>query len=240
VSVLGIIRQVLRTYRREWRILLGASFIVFALINAVELAVPHPDGDHISTSRVIVATGLAVGSLAFTSFEEAFYEGVVASAVNEVRTGNPRPSLRVVASSVPYLVLIGLNLVIALATGGGLLLLIVPGVVASTYISLSPALAKIEHLGVRAALARSVQLARGHFWKLLVIVWGFYLFSEAATDAIDRALHGIGVEYVAKTVADALIAPFYGLALVLCVYALIEPRPSGAPDRRRAAGARGS
>ena len=234
---MSITRQVLYAYRQQWRILLAASFVVFALLNAVELLVPDVEADHVTASKLAAAIALGGGSLAVSSFEEAFYEGVVASAANEWRSGDPRPNLSVVARSVPYLVLIALNLVIALVTGLGLLLLVVPGVVLSTYIGLSPAAAKIEHLGVRAALRRSCELVRGHLWQLMVLLWGFYLASQVATSALDEALHGIVFEYLAKTTAEALIAPFYALALVLATYELID---GPAARTRRPAGARGS
>ncbi len=235
MTLLGMSRAVLAAYRREWRILLLASFLVFGTLNALELALPDLNYDHLNAKRVLVALSLGAGSFAVSSFEEAFYEGVVASAAVEWRSGNRRPGLMSVARSVPYLVLTALNLVIALVTGLGLLFFVVPGVVLSTYIGLAPAAAKIEHLHTRAALRRSVELVRGHFWTIMVLLWGVYLVSEIATGVIDELLHGIVIEYVAKTTAEALLAPFYGLAAVLSAFTIIEsrdrrPQPADAPD----------
>lgn len=224
MTVLSISLGVVDAYRRHWQLLLGAAVLLFLPLNAFELLVPEIEADHLDAKRIIVALSLSAGSLAVSAFEEAFYEGITATAAEEWRSGVRRPSLIRVARSVPYLVLIVLNLVIALVTGVGLLLLVVPGVVLSTYVGLAPALAKMEHLGAGGALRRSVELVRGHFWTILVLLWGVYLASELATSLLDKALENVAAEFLAKTVAESLIAPFYGLAAVLAAYELIGGR----------------
>jgi hypothetical protein len=234
MSPLAIFRDVLAAYRRHWRILLGAAFLLFGAFNAFELLVPEVESDHLGAQVLIEAIFLGAGSFAISSYEEAFFEGVVASAAAEWRMGRPRPSLLTVARSVPYLVLIAVNAVIAVGTSLGLLLLIVPGVLFGTYTALAPALTKIEHLGVRAALRRSFQLVNGNLWSVFVLIWGVYLATEAATAGLDQLLHGVGLEYLTTTAAEALLAPLYGLAAVLVTYDLIArrastPPPGGAP-----------
>jgi hypothetical protein len=229
MSPLAIFREVLAAYRRHWRVLLGAAFVLFGAFNALELIVPEVEVDHLKAEVLIEAVLLSAGSFAISSYEEAFYEGVVASAAAEWRLGRPRPSLVSVARSVPYLVLIAVNAVIAAGTAVGLLLLIVPGALFGTYTALAPALAKIEHLGVRASLRRSVQLVNGNFWPVFVLIWGVYLATEAATSGLDQLLHGVGLEYLTKTTAEALLAPLYALSAVLAAYELIEQRASTPP-----------
>lgn len=231
---LAIFREVLAAYRRHWRVLLGAAFVLFGVFNALELLVPEIEVDHFETRAVLTALALGAVAFAISSFEEAFYEGVVASAAAEWRMGRARPSLIVVARLVPYLALTAVNLVVAVGSGLGLLALVVPGALFGTYTALAPALVKIEHLGVRPALRRSIQLVNGNFWAVFVLIWGVYLATEAATSALDSVLHGTAVEYIGKTFAEALLAPLYGLAAVLAAYDLIErrertPPPDDAP-----------
>ncbi len=57
-----------------------------------------------------------------------------------------------------------------------------PGILAFVYLGLAAPVVEIEHRGVRAALARSVRLVRGHFWLVLAVL----LPIEIASDAIDR------------------------------------------------------
>lgn len=234
MSPLAILRDVLRAYRRHWRVLLGAAFLTFGLVNLLELLIPDLEFDRLTTFRALEALGLAAGAFAVTSFQEAFYEGVVATTLGQARSGGGQPRLRAVARSVPYAPLIAVNLVVAFGSAFGLLLLVVPGFVFGTYVGLAPALVEIEKLGVRGSLRRSFQLVRGHFWAVLVLLWGVYFLTEAATSALDHLLHGLVFEYLAKTTAEAVIAPVYGLAAVLAAYKLIElragtPRPAGGP-----------
>lgn len=227
---LAIFREVLAAYRRHWRVLLGAALVLFAAFNLLELLVPGIQLDHLDARGVLVAVPLAAGAFGVSSFEEAFYEGVVAAAAAEWRTGRPRPSLVTVTRSVPYLPLVAVNLLTAAGTSVGLLFFAVPGFVFGTYTALAPALVKIEHLGVRAALLRSLELVRGSFWAVAILIWGVYLATEAATSGLDALLHGVLPEYVAQTAAETLLAPLYGLAAVLAAHDLIErgrTRPPG-------------
>src|SRR3954447_8359442 len=175
---LAIFIEVLRAYRRHWRVLLGAAFLTFGLLNLLELLIPELEFEHLSTFRVLEALGLAAGAFAVPGFRGAFYEGVVATPLGQAREGRPPPKLRTVARSVPYLPLIAVNLVVALGSAVGLLLLIVPGFVFGTYAGLAPALVEMEDLRPRAALRRSFQLVRGHFWAVLVLLWGVYFLTE--------------------------------------------------------------
>jgi putative Ca2+/H+ antiporter (TMEM165/GDT1 family) len=236
MSPLAIFREVLAAYRREWRVLLGAAFLTFAAVNLLERLTPELEADRLTTHAVVEALGLGAAGFAISSFQEAFYEGVVATTVSEWRAGGHRPSLITVARSVRYLPLIAVNIVVALGSAIGLLALLVPGFVFGTYVALAPALVEIETLGVRDSLRRSFELVRGSFWPVFVLIWGAYFATEAATAGLDALLHGLGSEYIATTTAEALIAPFYGLAAVFAAYALIErrvggtPPPAGEPD----------
>jgi hypothetical protein len=226
---LAIFRDVLTAYRRHWRVLLGAAFVTFGIVNLLELLVPEVETDRLTTHAVLEALGLGAAGFAISSFQEAFYEGVVATTAGEWRAGRDRPSLIVVARTVRYLPLIAVNIVVALGSAVGLLLLVVPGFAFGTYVGLAPALVEIEQLGARDALRRSFELVRGSFWAVLVLLWGAYFATEAATSALDVLLHGVAPEYLATTAAEALIAPFYGLAAVLAAFDLIERRASRPP-----------
>jgi hypothetical protein len=229
MSPVAILRDVFRAYRRHWRILLGSAFLTFGAVNLVAHLTPDLEFDHLTTFKVIEAAVLGAGSFAVTSFQEAFYEGVVATALGQARAGGPPPRLRTIARSVRYAPLIAVMLVVAVGSGVGLLLLIVPGLVFGTYVGLAPALVEVEQLGVRDSLRRSFQLVRGHFWSVLVLLWGVYFVTEAATSLLDKLLHGFVFEYIAETTAESVIAPIYGLAAVLATYKLIELRERRPP-----------
>ncbi|MBI1210360.1 MAG: hypothetical protein GC190_02770 [Alphaproteobacteria bacterium] len=71
--------------------------------------------------------------------------------------------------------LLGLAIVVGLGVGIGFMLLIIPGLILVTcWLVASPALV-VEHLGIFAAMQRSLHLSRGHRWALFGIIVVFYI-----------------------------------------------------------------
>lgn len=219
---MGIFRDVVAAYRRHWIALILTALVVFGVANVLDALLPELMLDEFKFWTLLGALAIGAAAAASHAFGEAFYEGVTASEVVEWRTGQPTPRLGVLVRSVPYLPLIAVNIVLALGTGLGIALLLVPGVVFGTYTAIAPALVKIEHLGVRGSIRRSVELVRGSFWRVLLVLWGAYLATLAVGEGLEHALDHYAAEYVATTAAEALLAPFYGLAAVLVAFELLE------------------
>jgi hypothetical protein len=196
--------------------------VVFGVINLVDALTPEVDVDHLRAQDVAAVLGLGSLALGLHGFGEAFYEGVTATTARRWRAGDPSPRPLALVRAIPYLALIGVNLVIAATTTVGLFALVVPGLLAGTYLALAPALVEVERLGVRDALRRSIRLIRGSFWPVFAVVWVAYLGTLVASEAIEEALHHVVVEFVATTMVEAALAPFYGLAIVLVTFALID------------------
>ena len=55
----------------------------------------------------------------------------------------------------------------------------------------------------------------------MVILWGAYLVTLAASETIEHQLEHYLAETLATTVVEAGLAPFYGLAAVLVTFELI-------------------
>ena len=55
MNPLAILGDVFAAYRRHWRILLGAAFILFGAFNALELLVPEVEFDHLRVRVLIEA-----------------------------------------------------------------------------------------------------------------------------------------------------------------------------------------
>jgi hypothetical protein len=222
LSPVGIFRGVIGAYRRHWIALIGTALVVFGVANVIDAVLPGTEIDEFKAGAVIGFLAIAAASVAMHAFGEAFYEGVTAAEVVEWRTGQPTPGLGALARAIPYLPLIAVNIVLAAGIAAGLVALIIPGVVFGTYTAIAPALVKIEHLGVRGSIRRSVELIRGSFWRVLLILWGVYLLILSAGQALEHWLDHYAAEYVASTVVEAVLAPFYGLAAVLVAFELIE------------------
>ena len=132
------------------------------------------------------------------------------------------PLLRV----LPLKRLVAVDIVLTLGSAFGLLLLVIPGLVFLAYYSFAPALIKIEHLGVWASMRRSAELVRGEFWRVLALVVGTIVVTEAIVEAITAPLDGYALNALVGLVADGLIQPIEGLVVVVT-----RDRPAGEPRR---------
>jgi hypothetical protein len=223
-----LLRDVLVVYRRHWFGLILAAFIVFAPLAAVDalLEEVHPDG--------FLAVGtIAIGESLFHLIGDVFYTGLVAAAVIAWRAGGPRLGPIGVARTLPWRSGTALDLVLPIVTAIGFALLIVPGVLIYVYLSLSPAIVELDHVGMREAMRRSHAMVRGNFWPVLLVFAVVVVLAgvvEELLQSLADAFLGYGVINLA---IQMLGAPFTGLATVLMVYVL---RPAAAPRRTAPAG----
>jgi hypothetical protein len=101
--------------------------------------------------------------------------------------------------------------------GLGLILLVVPGVIAFAWLAVSTPVAAIEGLTQSAALGRSRDLARGHTLHVLgtmLLVWGIVLIivlGGALSTAMVFELVGVP-ERVTDLIADIMMIPLFPLA----------------------------
>jgi hypothetical protein len=115
-----------------------------------------------------------------------------------------------------------LDFVITVLTAIGFVLLIIPGLIVLTYIGISPAILKVEHLSVQEALRRSVRLVRGHARQVLLIAVGAIVVTELAVEAIAVPFDGIGILTLVNLVAEGVFQPIEGLAIALVAIHLLE------------------
>ena len=84
-------------------------------------------------------------------------------------------------------------------------ILVVPGVILYTYVAISPALVKLRRLPIRAALAKSVALVRGSFWRVLVFTAVVVLVTDVLT-AVAAASRVFAVFYVMQCLIALIMA----------------------------------
>jgi hypothetical protein len=237
IRPLAIYRDTLRSYVRLAPVLLLVGAIVFLPVGLLEASVARIGAiagatDNGFTIGALLA--LALIQVVLGLLGEVFYSGVVATLI-AVRPPVGGFTLGWVARRLSYGRLVAIDLIYGLAVAAGLLLLIVPGVLALTWLSLAAPLVEIEGCGVRAALRRSRELVRGRFWSVLAVVLPLSIAIQAASDGILALGHdllggGFVAEWLADTAGNVLLSPFYALPVVLITVRLIgQPRqPSGA------------
>jgi hypothetical protein len=201
-------------------LLIGAVvFVPLGLLDAVanrtHLGEVNQVTDLLRIALVVAALAQAVTSL----LGEVFYSGAVALLIGRTEPGSG-PSLRRLARSLAYGRLVAVDLLFGLGVAIGLVLLIVPGVVAFTWFALAGPLVELEGIGVRRAFARSRRLVRGHFLAVLMVLGPIMLASEAVADAVLGAGHGalgdsLFSDWLVETAANIALSPLYAVAAVL-------------------------
>jgi len=217
-----------RTARTYWRragylLLLGiAVFVPLGLLDALADRIQEirieglGDFSDLGTYAVIAA----VVAQAITSLiGEIFYSGAVALALARGEESEP-PTFRSIARHLSYGRLIAVDLIVAAGTAAGLLLLIVPGLIFLTWFALAGPIIELEGTRVRAAMKRSRQLVRGHFWAVLLVVIpisiGSEVLSTASLEWFQEVIHShILSDWAGEAVSGILLSPIYAVAVVL-------------------------
>ncbi|HEX6116772.1 MAG TPA: hypothetical protein VFY99_06690 [Solirubrobacterales bacterium] len=227
-TVRGAWERARRTFARHWRVLAFFGAVIFIPLGLLEV-LAHEIGeveiDELSDTAAWVLAGVGVATVVTALLGEIFFSGVVAAAVSEAH-GAQSPTLAELRRSIPYGTLIAIDLLSAIGVALGLVLLIVPALLFLGYFGLAAPMAKIEHLGVRAAFGRSRRLARGHLGLVLLILvpvsLAGQLLSAGAGEGIGELLgESFAAEWFAASASELLSTPIWALATVALAFELL-------------------
>jgi len=203
-----IVHDSLAIYRVHWWRLIGSAIIVF-----LPLAVGDALLEEIDSEEAVAKVALQLASGLLDLLGAVFYAGLVTAAVVAWREGREHEGPLRVARHLPWRTMTVLDLLLPLIIVVGLILLVVPGILAAVYLALAPAFAEIDHTGVRESMRRSIRAVRGSFWRVLlvfvVLVVASSVVQQILQDVVD---HLVGNVLVAVLI-QAIFAPFYGLAI---------------------------
>jgi hypothetical protein len=236
LSLFSLYARIWRTYFAWAGTLLPLAFFVFVPLGLIHAIPVHVEATSLSIDSGLEIFGavLAVLLLVTTGLlGEIFYTGAVAIALTHPHDGEP-PSLREVAGSVRYGTLIAVDLIFGVLVALGVLAFVVPGILVFVYLGLAAPVVEIEHHGVRAALARSFDLVRGHFWLVLAVLVPIEIVSDGLTDLATMGVHALlgdslVAEWLTDTATNIVLTPFYAVAAVLLSIDLIAARDGTSP-----------
>jgi hypothetical protein len=237
LPIRGTLAEALRLYRRHWTLLVPLGFavllpqaIIGSALGGLEIEHLESFGDYL---KLVAISFTVVLSLA----GEALLAGVITALVLQWRLGHPLPGLLVFISTLAWLRLIAVDLLLAVGAAIGVILLIVPGLLFLAYFSITPAVVEIEDRGIRDAFRRSALLVRGRVWPVFVLVIGAILVTEGLAQGLLALFHGFLPELASEVAVDALLESIQGLVIALVAISLIELRgePVPAPLERSAA-----
>jgi hypothetical protein len=236
-------RRLAATYADIWRTYWGwmPSLLIFAalvflplgLLDALSLQV---DVDSLDlTSGVEIATlVLAIGAVTMTGLlGEIFFSGAIAISLTHPHGEHP-PRPREIAGRIKYGRLVVVDVAFVSIVAIGLLLGLVPGVLAFVFLGLAGPIVEIEERSSLGALGRSFQLVRGSFWFVLWVLLPIEILGDAIGGALAGLVHHeLGDTFIATWLAEAIsnafLSPVFAVASVLLTVELIARRDGAAP-----------
>jgi hypothetical protein len=212
--------------RRNWWQILAVAIPVSVISAGLEIVLDHyldPSDAPLSVSAALAATGVSVLGTVLLS-------GFVCGLVGATQHGRERRTFADTVRSLPWKRLVVADILVTLAVVGGLVLLVLPGLAALTYLAVVGPVIEIEHRHVLNALRRSVHLVRQHVW-LVVLLGTVPVILAAELEAVapepDRA--GEIAEFLlVRGVAMGLVEACLALLLVEVCFQLLDS------DRRNA------
>ena len=225
VGITGILTGAARVGRRHWWRILVVAVAVSAITVLAEVGIEElVDQNSFPWSLIadLTAAGLSLLGAVFLS---GFLTKLVAHSQEVDRRGDPDHgvSIRYVLRTLPWGRLMGADLMVTFLVVIGLVLLVIPGLLAFNLLALVGPVIEVENRKVIAALRRSIQLVRGHFWSVaLLATLPVALASEIEALApnphsIEELLKVLAIRGLGEGIAEAII----GLILVQLTHRLV-------------------
>jgi hypothetical protein len=236
-------RRVAATYVRIWRtyrgwassiLLLAVTvFVPLGLLNALTMNVELSSLD-VTNGIKLAALALAVGVVTATGLiGEVFFSGAIAISLTHPHGEDP-PPLREIARRLSYGRLIAVDLVFVGIVALGLLLGLVPGILAFVWLGLAGPVVELEDRSTAGALRRSVSLVRGNFWLVFLVLAPIELLGDAIGGGLAALVHDLLghtflATWLAEAISDAALAPIFAVAAVLLTVELMKEKDGEAP-----------
>ncbi|HEU4738677.1 MAG TPA: hypothetical protein VFS54_06295 [Solirubrobacterales bacterium] len=236
-------RRLAATYGQIWRtywswapsILLLAVivFVPLGLLNALTMNI-ELDALNITNGIKLAAFALAVTVVTATGLiGEVFFSGAIAISLTHPHGEKP-PGLREIAGRLEYGRLIAVDLVFVGIVAAGLILGVIPGVLAYVWLGLAGPLVELEGCSVGGALRRSLQLVRGGFWLVFWVLVPIEIVGDAVGGGLAALVHDLFghtflATWLAESLADAALAPIFAVAAVLLTVDRMAAKDGSAP-----------
>lgn len=226
-----------RAYVRETRLVLLTAIVVGVPAAAVAVA-----GDRLARVGVDSGTGvaelagdvgLALVALALGAFGGVVLAGVLDGVMEEVahrRGRGGREALLAAARRVHVVRLLGADLLVTGLILAGVLLLVVPGLIALVLLALTGPVISMDGVGPWTAVRRSAALVRRAFWPMTLAL----AVPAVALGMLDAAASAAGpaiVGLVTTTAITVLAAPYLALVRLVAAHDLKGVSTDATPFR---------
>jgi hypothetical protein len=222
----------IKVYRQNWKPLMLVVAIVivpFALVEGFATRVPEDVAFDQATFDRVTIFALVFGVVRF-AFVQPFLTGAMARATYSLYLGEGIDVRRVYRTALLLLLpILWVSFLAALGVAVGLILLIVPGVIAAVRFAFGSTVIVVEGLRGTEALARTWRLAKGKFWRILGTLFLANLLAGVAAAILtlptSAAIIPLGPEAwplqaFGASVAAVITTPFTTLVTVLLYFDL--------------------
>ena len=215
-----IIAAAARAGRQHWWRILGVAVPVSLVGSAVEVLVDH----YVDPSDALLSAGATIAATGVSLLGTILLAGFISRLVGMAEHGRDPVTFRQVVRSLPWLRLLGADVLVSVAALAGLVLAIVPGIAILTLLSVVCPVIEIEDRRVIAAIRRSAQLTRRHIWTVVLLATLPLLASgELETIAPEPGHVGDIAEFVAiHGLAEGIMEAAIALVLVELCFQLID------------------
>jgi hypothetical protein len=232
LSVRAVLGEMWGVYRSHWRFLVPAAVVILLPQSVADGVLEGFHVEHIRNLVDVATIGVALLTAMVNLMGQAVYSGLTAAAVVDWRAGQPLPPLMTLIRSMPIGRLILLDVVVTFGAAIGFVLLILPSLIFLTYVAAAAPVMKLEHLGVRDSMRRSIELVRGRAFQVFVLVAGTVVVTESAVQAIAGPFHGAAVLSAVNLLGEAIFQPFEGLVVAIVAIRLLQLHgQAAAPDK---------
>ena len=214
MSISGVLEDALQIYRRLfWRSVVVAG-LVFVVVGLAEAFASRKTTQLVTLVSLLLSL---VGGL--------LVQGALIGAVNDLHANLPAAPTRALYDRTRERLgtLLGASLLYGLGILAGLILLIVPGLIAVARWSLIVPLIVIERRGWREAFSRSNQLVTGRTGRVLVLVVIANVITGVVSLGISTLftfLPNFFATWIGSAVAGALTVPYQAMVLTVLYYRL--------------------
>jgi hypothetical protein len=224
-SIGDILGTAFQLYRRHWRTLLAIAAVVVVPLTVLQYLLGHwvrTQGEVtrdqvVSTSFWAVSTAslltAIIGLLLYQVLTGAITRAVAVELVGE--DPSVEQSYRFGFVRLGSILLV--SILVGLATVGGLILLIIPGIYIGVRLAMSPQALVVEGRRGTEAMGRSWALVGGHWWHAFGTLLVAILLTGVVNAVITAPFRGGGwfVQAIGAAVATVLTLPYGALVGVL-------------------------
>jgi hypothetical protein len=213
----SVFREAWRLYTRLWMRSMLMGGLIFGALHFLEIV--------FRSHR-----GLLVGllTIVLTLMGTSLLQGALVEVVRGLHEdGDDDPSALEALGRAGTKVgrLVGVALIQSIGIGLGLLLFVVPGLLALTRWAVAVPVAMLEDRKTDDAIRRSKQILAGNGWNVFKVIFVSGLLAVVVTIpfSLVAARAGLVGWWIASTLASMLVAPFAAHALTVVYFALVQP-----------------